>query len=96
MTKEYKQAALPCIVCGEDLHGLDHRQNHPNNGLEFTATGHYGTRVFDPMNGDRLAINVCDPCMDIAIERDMVGHYVGNKRSTEGYSRYKKRKLPDG
>jgi hypothetical protein len=32
-------------------------------GIEFTSPGHYGTAAFDPMNGDRLAINICDWCL---------------------------------
>lgn len=61
---------LNCIVCRKTLEpGTPFEDNQPADGIEFFTYGHYGTTVFDPMNGDKLAINVCDPCLIEAQER---------------------------
>lgn len=55
---------MDCIVCKKPLENLPTGEdNHPKNGLAFTTPGHYGCGVFDPMNGDYLEINLCDPCV---------------------------------
>lgn len=55
----------PCIICGRDLEsampGSD--WNQPYAGTAFTSVGHYGSTVFDPMDGSFLEINVCDRCL---------------------------------
>jgi hypothetical protein len=66
--------ALPCIVCDRELTNID-GPNQPSNGIAFSTPGHYGTTVFDPMDGSRLEINVCDPCMRGAATRGQVLHY---------------------
>lgn len=66
--------ALPCIGCGEQLTNIA-GVNQPNHGIEFTAQGHYGTRVFDPMDGSQIAINVCDECLKRAGFAGMVLRY---------------------
>lgn len=59
--------ALPCIVCGQALQNvIDDAQNQPNDGLAFTTNGHYGSTVFDPMDGTAIEINVCDDCIRVA------------------------------
>jgi hypothetical protein len=67
-------AGLPCIVCGRDLASCS-RPNQPLDGLAFSSRGHYGTTVFDPMDGSALEINVCDPCLVSAGERRRVLRY---------------------
>ena len=59
---------LPCIVCDKELepaipepHGR--AENQPYAATSFWTAGHYGSTVFDPMDGTRLEINVCDGCL---------------------------------
>lgn len=66
--------ALSCIVCDKELEGIS-APNQPNNGLEFVSHGHYGTTVFDPMDGSMLAINVCDECLKSAIGKKQTHEY---------------------
>jgi hypothetical protein len=70
---------LPCIVCdralGQVISGVAVGFNHPNGGIAFSSPGHYGTTVFDPMNGDTLEINVCDNCLMAAGRRGRVIHH---------------------
>ncbi len=60
-------AVVPCLKCGETLQNIDDRNsptgNQPMGGLEFVAYGHYGSGAFDPMDGSRLIINLCDKCV---------------------------------
>lgn len=35
----------------------------PMGGLHFLTYGHYGSTVFDPMDGSKLNIAVCDDCL---------------------------------
>jgi hypothetical protein len=69
----------PCIVCGAELDGYGHYIegsepyfNQPDGGTGFTTEGHYGSTVFDPMNGNTLSISVCDPCLTTAGEMGRV------------------------
>lgn len=64
----------PCIVCGTKLGNvfgddIPCPHNQPSDGLAFSTRGHYGSTVFDPMDGSSLEINVCDPCLEKAIAR---------------------------
>lgn len=61
-----RKMALPCFACGTELENIS-GPNQPSRGLEFTTPGHYGTTVFDPMDGSALAINVCDGCLTKAV-----------------------------
>jgi hypothetical protein len=56
---------MNCIVCKRELENVveEDDSNQPNDGLAFQSHGHYGTTVFDPMDGTFLEINVCDPCL---------------------------------
>lgn len=62
---------LPCIVCKKNLEPSDPRPEEmgleqsllPYAGLQFTSYGHYGGTLFDPMDGSRLAVNICDDCL---------------------------------
>lgn len=66
--------ALPCIVCGGALIGCS-TPNQPLDALAFSTSGHYGTTLFDPMDGSALEINVCDPCLAKAGAAGRVLHY---------------------
>jgi hypothetical protein len=52
-----------CIVCHKPFDNIDEDGNQPSGGVEFTTGGHYGSTVFDPMDGSIIAINVCDGCL---------------------------------
>jgi hypothetical protein len=85
--KEYQSLTLSCVVCLKELEGMDSKSNHPLGGLEFVAVGHYGTTVFDPMDGSKLAINICDPCLRDAIKRSrVVGNYSRTANNKMAYS----------
>jgi hypothetical protein len=60
---------LPCLKCGRkvgrafppSVTGEDDVQ--PYRATMFTTHGHYGSTVFDEMNGTYLLIDVCDRCL---------------------------------
>ena len=56
--------AMRCAVCDAELQDAvsDHSENQPYLGLEFFTYGHYGSAYFDPIDGTRLILNVCDRC----------------------------------
>ena len=60
---------MHCIVCDKSLEMFDTLQ--PLDGLQFLTEGHYGSTFFDPMDGTRLIIAVCDSCL---IEKKEYGH----------------------
>ncbi|KAB8186889.1 hypothetical protein FH608_046210 [Nonomuraea phyllanthi] len=65
---------LPCLACGKPLTSALPGAciNQPSGATTFTTTGHYGSTVFDPMDGSRLDVNVCDDCL--TARRDRVLH----------------------
>lgn len=66
--------ALPCIACGQQLKNIDDTAgNQPYNGTAFETHGHYGSTIFDPMDGHYLEINVCDACLALHRDRVMIG-----------------------
>jgi hypothetical protein len=48
----------------------------PMGGLALNSVGHYGSTEFDPMDGTRIEVVVCDPCL-IKAEK-YIYPYVGN------------------
>ena len=61
-------AHRPCLVCGEGLSDPESAMC-PDEvvGTRFTASGNYGSGVWDPMtSGQWLEIQVCDPCLTAA------------------------------
>lgn len=61
---------IPCLSCGKELDNLDYNMKdgkrvevHPMNGLHFRTYGHYGSTIFDPMDGSYLDIAICDGCV---------------------------------
>jgi len=52
-----------CIVCDTELENFSNKTLHPNDGLAFYTNGHYGSTVFDPMDGSYMSIVVCDTCI---------------------------------
>src|SRR5688500_10712974 len=57
--------ALECIACGHRLGDScpGFVGNQPLGGTAFFSYGHYGSTAFDPMDGQFLELNVCDPCL---------------------------------
>lgn len=56
--------ALSCIRCDKQLeNAFDDVTNQPSGGLAFSAMGHYGGTLFDPMDGSYIELNVCDVCL---------------------------------
>ena len=65
------ESKIPCLVCGKELDnwvyesrgGDSEIEVHPMDGLQFRTYGHYGSTIFDPMDGTFLDIAICDPCI---------------------------------
>ena len=55
-----------------DFWESDQKGFQPLEGLEFVTYGHYGSGVFDPMDGTTLHIVVCDSCLKSAIKNKIV------------------------
>jgi hypothetical protein len=79
----------PCIICEKPLSSFDEEGNQPNDGLEFFTRGHYGSTVFDPMDGSGLAINVCDDCLTKAAEKQHVLEYAPERMTRVDYKVWK-------
>lgn len=61
---------MKCLKCYKAL--KEYGKFHPVGGLHFVTYGHYGTTVFDPMDGSTLNIFVCDSCITEAYEEGIV------------------------
>lgn len=73
---------LPCFVCGENLQSAAPGVvNQPLDGLAFTTHGHYGSGVYDPMDGSWLELNICDVCVLAGKERVLRGQSVQPRRT---------------
>lgn len=80
----------PCIVCGNQLDEIGSGSpNHADDANEFCTTGQYGSTVFDPVNGDRLAVNICDKCIVAAQKLGRVLFGRAGDRSLEPWDRNK-------
>lgn len=80
---------VTCIVCKKDLENIDNENNgmQPSKGLAFQTQGHYGTTVFDPMDGSTLEITVCDPCMTDARKAGIVSHHVSGEKKAKNWKK---------
>lgn len=61
---------IPCFCCDKELDNMEYEMHgnkkvfvHPMDGLHFTTHGHYGSTIFDPMDGTTLDIAICDDCV---------------------------------
>jgi hypothetical protein len=52
---------MSCVICKKFVETMN--EFHPVGGLHFRGHGHYGTTVFDPMDGTSLDICICDECL---------------------------------
>jgi len=91
--------AKPCIACGKVLRNVtDDSVNQPYEGTAFTSAGHYGSTVFDPMDGSYLEIIVCDECLVAHRDRVLIGRSakpVMYEGSMVGFCRTPNRPLMD-
>lgn len=56
---------MNCFRCDKVLKNLiKEKENHPVDGVAFITYGHYGSKIFDPMDGTYLEINICDDCLE--------------------------------
>ncbi len=51
---------IPCFVCGKALESVFPDLYQPYDATSFVSYGHYGSTVFDPMDGTYLRIIICD------------------------------------
>ena len=68
----YSSELIPCFKCGQQLKNFSNNDHHPLGGLSFETRGHYGSSFFDPMDGSRLAIAICDECLKSISEKNMI------------------------
>jgi len=58
---------LPCFKCGKTLDQVFGSKgasaNQPSEATVFDSEGQYGSTYFDPMDGQRIEINICDECL---------------------------------
>lgn len=72
LTMGEKIPTLPCIRCEKPLESVDpEAENQPSRGTEFFSYGHYGS-AYDPGDGTLIIVNLCDDCLLLAAERQMV------------------------
>ena len=58
------KAVQPCAVCGMVLEAMDEDPDVPYAGDVFTATGHYGSTMYDPVfGGEHLTLTICTDCL---------------------------------
>lgn len=60
---------MNCLKCDRPLENIAEDGNQPQGGTEFVTIGHYGSAVTDNMDGTKYVINVCDDCLQLAMER---------------------------
>lgn len=83
---------VTCIVCGyqpEYAIPGDADINQPYKATAFITQGHYGSTFFDPMDGSHLEINVCDECLNKAVDKKQILIYNSGNRIPEVYERGK-------
>ena len=54
---------MQCIICDKALEMVNKIWNLPKEAVNFYTYGHYGSTVFDPINGSVMNIIVCDDCL---------------------------------
>lgn len=73
---------VECFCCGKQMNNWTYQTPqpdgtvtqvyvHPMGGLHFRTYGHYGSRVFDPMDGKGTSLDlaICDECIVSNITR---------------------------
>jgi hypothetical protein len=62
---------INCFCCDKELDNMHYESRnkesyvyvHPMGGLHFRTYGHYGSAVYDPMDGSSLDLAICDECV---------------------------------
>ena len=66
----------PCIICNRELEpafsGCE--TNQPYGATSFITHGHYGSTIFDPLDGSYLEINICDDCLAERVNKILIGY----------------------
>jgi len=61
-----------CISCSRQLDNVLDLGLQPVGGLAFSSHGHYGTSVFDPMDGSCIEFAICDDCVVKAGKKGLI------------------------
>lgn len=71
--------SINCLCCQKKMSNMQELRNgvQPSGGLAFHTSGHFGSTLFDPMDGSSIHIAICDPCVEKAIGRGDVVHFIG-------------------
>lgn len=56
---------MKCFRCHKIIAELP-RVEQPDGGVIFVAAGNFGSEVFDPMDGSKLQIIICDDCVEFS------------------------------
>lgn len=57
-------AIQPCAVCGTVPEAMDGDPHVPYAADIFTATGHYGSTMYDPVfGGEHITLTICESCL---------------------------------
>ena len=71
---------MPCFRCDSPTEAaMPGTVNQPYAATAFMTQGHYGSTVFDPMDGTWLEINICDDCLKAHSEK--VLHFLRPKKA---------------
>lgn len=83
MTETIRHETCHCIVCTKVMQNIATDDGfQPSGGLCFMTYGHYGSHIFDPMDGSTfLEVVICDDCVKHARE---TGDVIDRKRFPRG------------
>ena len=70
-----KSKHVYCIACNREMPNINVAGMQPSGGLCFSTGGHYGSAVFDPMDGSRLELSVCDSCVTIGLKTKVIARH---------------------
>lgn len=63
------QESCYCFKCDKEMENIMEEDGlQPIGGLAFITAGHYGSAVFDPMDGSCIEIAICDDCIEYAAQ----------------------------
>lgn len=67
-----RQEDFPCLICGTTLYRVFYDEGQPNDGINITTHGNYGSTVWDDMEGQFLIFNICDECIKEGSEQGRI------------------------
>lgn len=85
-----KSFVLPCAVCGTQLEaalGDCGGINQPHGGTAFYSPGHYGSTIFDPMDGSTIEITICDSCVSDIRDKGRIMIRIENEHGSVAVSK---------